>query len=92
VLGLLENVRKEKELAASLIEVIHAPAIVSAPTSFSTPTPTHEQAAGSERFEHADIQANLIIGQKELRIGENLSIELELVNAGKGSALLTKVT
>ncbi len=27
-----------------------------------------------------------------MRIGENLSIELELVNAGKGSALLTKVT
>jgi exonuclease VII small subunit len=92
VLGLLENVRKEQELAASLIEVIHAPAIVSATTSFSTPTPTSEQAVGSERFEHADIQANLIIRQKELKVGENLSIELELVNAGKGSAVLTKVT
>ena len=38
------------------------------------------------------MQANLIIRQKELKIGENLNIELELVNAGKGSALLTKVT
>jgi hypothetical protein len=92
VLGLLEKARKEQELAASLVEVIHAPAIVSATTSFSTPTPTHEQAVGSEKFEHADIQANLIIRQKELRIGEDLTIELELVNAGKGSALLTKVT
>jgi hypothetical protein len=27
-----------------------------------------------------------------LRIGENLSVELELVNAGKGFALLTKIT
>jgi tetratricopeptide (TPR) repeat protein len=92
VLGLLEKVKKEQEVATSLMEVLHAPAIVSATTSFSTPASTHEQAVGSERFEHADIQANLIIRQKELKIGENLSIELELVNAGKGSALLTKVT
>jgi hypothetical protein len=92
VLGLLEKVKKEQEVATSLMEVLHAPAIVSATTSFSTPAPTREQAVGSERFEHADIQANLIIRQKELKIGENLHIELELVNAGKGSALLTKVT
>ena len=92
VLGLLEKARKEQELAASLMEVIHAPAIVSATTSFSTPTPTREEAVGSERFEHADIQANLIVRQKELRIGEDLSIELELVNAGKGSAVLTRIT
>jgi tetratricopeptide (TPR) repeat protein len=92
VLGLLEKVKKEQEVATSLMEVLHAPAIVSATTSFSTPASTHEQAVGSERFEHADIQANLIIRQRELKIGENLSIELELVNAGKGFALLTKVT
>jgi len=58
----------------------------------TAPTPTHEEAAGSERFEHVDVQANLMIRQKDLRISENPSIELELVNAGKGSALLTKVT
>jgi hypothetical protein len=92
VLGLLEKVKKEQELALSLTELLHAPSIVSTTTSFTTPAPSREEAAGSERFEHADIQANLIIRQKELKIGENLSIELELVNAGKGSALLTKVT
>jgi tetratricopeptide (TPR) repeat protein len=92
VLRLLEKVREERELAISIAEVLHAPSIVSTTTSFAAPTPTSEEAVGSERFEHADIQANLIIRQKELRIGENLSIELELVNAGKGSALLTKVT
>jgi hypothetical protein len=92
VLELIEKVKKEQEVATSLMEVFHAPAIVSATTSFSTPAPTREQAVGSERFEHADVQANLIIRQKELKVGENLSIELELVNAGKGSALLTKVT
>lgn len=92
VLRLLGKTREERELAASLTEVLHAPSIVSTTSSFTPPTPTSEEAVGSERFEHADIQANLIIRQKELKIGENLNIELELVNAGKGSALLTKVT
>jgi hypothetical protein len=92
VLRLLEKVEEERELALTLTEVLHAPPIVSSTTVFNTPTPTREEAVGSERFEHADIQTNLIVRQKELRIGENLNLELELVNAGKGSALLTKVT
>jgi hypothetical protein len=89
---LLEKVREERELAVSLTEILHAPTIVSTTAAFTTPTPTKEEAVGLERFEHADVQANLIVRQKELRIGENLSVELELVNAGKGSALLAKVT
>jgi hypothetical protein len=92
VLRLLEKVKEERELATSLCEVLHTPPIVSTTTAFGTPTPTHESAVGLERFEHADIQASLVIRQKELKIGENLNIELELVNAGKGFALLTKVT
>jgi hypothetical protein len=91
-LKLLERVKEERELAMSLTEVLHAPSIISTTKAFTTPTPTSEEAVGSERFEHADIQANLVIRQRELRIGENLNIELELVNAGKGFALLTKVT
>lgn len=91
VLRLLEEVKEERELALSLTEVLHAPPIVSATTSFLTPTPTHEEAVGLEKFEHADIQANIITRQKELRVGENLSLEVELVNAGKGPALLIKL-
>jgi len=92
VLRLLEKVRKERELAVSLIELLHAPTIVSTTTALPTPTPTHEEAVGLEKFEHADIQANVITRQKELKVGENLDIEIELVNAGKGPALLIKVT
>jgi tetratricopeptide (TPR) repeat protein len=92
VLRLLGKTREERKLAASLTEVLHAPSIVSTTRVLTAPTPTHEEAVGSERFEHADVQANLIIRQKELKVGENLSIALELVNAGKGSAVLTKVT
>jgi len=91
VLRLLEKVKEERELATSLTEVLHAPAIISTTKAFTTPTPTHEEAVGSERFEQADIQANIITRQKELRVGENLELEIELVNAGKGPALLIKV-
>jgi hypothetical protein len=91
VLRLLDKVEQERELALTLTEVLHAPSIVSSTMVFTTPTPSSEQAVGSERFEHADIQANLIVRQKELKIGESLSLEMELVNAGKGPALLIKV-
>jgi len=91
VLRLLEKAREERELALSLSEVLHAPSIVSATTAFAIPTPTQENAVGVERFEEADIQANIITRQKELKVGENLDLEIELINAGKGPALLTKI-
>ena len=92
VLRLLGKTREELELAASLTEVLHAPSIVSTTSSFTPPTPTREEAVGSERFEHADIQANLTVRPKELKVGEHLDLEMEIVNAGKGPALLVKVT
>jgi uncharacterized repeat protein (TIGR01451 family) len=92
VMGLLEKTKKERELAMSLTEVLHAPSIVSTTSSFATPAPTREEAVGSERFEHADVQANVRVRQKELKVGENLDLEIELVNAGKAPALLIKVT
>jgi len=92
VLRLLEKVKEERELALSLSEVLHAPSIVSTTVAFTTLTPTEENPAGLERFEHADIQANLVTRQKELKVGESLDLEIELVNAGKGPALLIKLT
>jgi hypothetical protein len=91
VLRVLEKVKVEQELAASLTEVLHTPSIISNTTAFPTPTPTHEEAVGLERFEHADIQANIIVRKKELKVGENLGLDIELVNAGKGPALLIKL-
>jgi tetratricopeptide (TPR) repeat protein len=88
---LLEKAKEERELATSLTEVLHAPPIISTTKAFTVPTPTSEEAVGSERFENAAVQANLIVRQKELKIGESLSLEIELVNAGKGPALLIKV-
>jgi tetratricopeptide (TPR) repeat protein len=88
---LLDKIREEKELALSLSEVLHAPSIVSTTTAFTAPTPNQENAVGLERFENADVQANLIIRQKEVKVGEPLSLKIELVNAGKAPALLIKI-
>jgi tetratricopeptide (TPR) repeat protein len=92
VLRLLDKVKEERELAMSLSEVLHTPAIVSTTTTFNTPTPNHENAVGLERFENANIQANIMARQRHLKVGENLELEIELVNAGKGPALLIKIT
>jgi hypothetical protein len=47
---------------------------------------------GLEKFEMANVQANLVTRQKELKVGEALDLEIELVNAGKSSAQLIKIT
>ena len=88
---ILARVKEEREMAVSLSEVLHAPAIISSTTSFATPSPTHEQAVGLERFENADIQANLITRTREIGVGDDLDIEIELVNAGRAPAQLIKV-
>jgi len=86
----LERVREEKELLITPTEILKAPTIVSATPTISTPTPTNEEAVGLEGFEHANIQANLIIRLREVKVGEDLNLEIELVNAGKKPALLIK--
>jgi len=91
VLKLLARVRDERELAISLAEVLRAPDIVSTTMAFSTPTPARERAVGVERFEHADVQVTLIARPKELHVGEDFNLEIEVVNAGRGPAQLTKV-
>jgi tetratricopeptide (TPR) repeat protein len=91
VMKLIEKVKEERELATSLTEVLHAPPIISTTTAFTSPTPTREEAVGLEKFENASIQASVTARQKELKIGENLNLILELVNAGKTPALLIKV-
>jgi len=90
VLRILERVQKERELAVSLTEVLHAP-IMASTTAFAPPSPTSEKAAGLERFEHAEVNANLVLSRRELRVGENVDLEIELANLGKGRALLTRI-
>jgi CBS domain-containing protein len=49
------------------------------------------RAKGLERLEHANIKANLIAHVQKVKIGEDVRLEIELINAGKGPALLMKV-
>jgi hypothetical protein len=91
VLKTLERVKEKREFALSLDKVLVAPAVTSSTASISVPTPAHEEATGLERFEHSDVQANLILRVREVKVGEDLSLAIELVNAGKGHALLIKV-
>jgi len=87
---ILETVREERELAASLGEVLHAPPIASTTASFTTPTPSHENSVGLERFEHANIQALLSV-PKDVGVEEDVEIQLDLVNVAKNFGLLVRI-
>ncbi|MGA2680677.1 MAG: ATPase domain-containing protein [Candidatus Bathyarchaeia archaeon] len=88
---LLRKVRDDKELALSLSELFHAPAITSSTASFSALEPNEEKAVGLERFEHAEIQAKLIQHENEIKAGEDVKLEIQIVNVGKEPVLVTKI-
>ena len=88
---ILANIREEKELAISFNEVLQAPSIASTTHSFSAPSPTREVSVGLEKLQHANVQANLIAGLTEVKVGESFCLSVEFVNAGKEPALLTRV-
>jgi len=91
VLRLLESVKRERALEVSITKLFQAPLVISSTASFASPTPTYEQPVGLGRFEHADIQASLIVPKKELKEDEELDLRIELVNAGRGPARLIKL-
>jgi len=88
---LLKMVREERKMASSLSEVLIAPILVSPTETFTIPLPSSEQAIGLERFENADMEANLILGKNEVRIGEDIDLEIEMTNTGKVPARLMMV-
>ena len=88
---ILNSVKEEKTLAVSLNEVLHAPTIASTTMSFTTPKQTNEVSVGLKQFDHANVQANLIAGIKNVKIGQSFCLTLEFINAGKEPALLTRV-
>lgn len=87
---LLESVEEEQQLSRSVVKVLHAPAITSTTTSFSMPSPTHEEPLGLERFEHVDIQAHFTISP-DFHIEEEADLRLDLVNVAKNAGLLVRV-
>lgn len=87
----LESIDEERQLAMSLMEVLHAPTIVSTTASFSTPTQTEEKAVGFERFEHADVHASMFLRAKEAIVGDDIDLEIECTNTGNAPASLIRI-
>jgi len=88
---LLEKVEEERDLALSLSKILHVPALASSTASFVMLTPGEERAVGLERFERADIQAKLIQDMKEIRVGEDFNLEMQIVNVGKEAVQLARL-
>ncbi len=89
---ILKKVHEERELAGMLSDILHAPAIVSSTASFATLAPGEEKAVGLESFERARIQSTLVPQIQQIKTGENLTLEINIVNVGKESILLTQVS
>ena len=88
---LLKKAKEEKELAVSLSEVFHAPAVTSSTGSFTTISPSFEMAVGLERFEHADIQAKLVLPSGKICVGEDVILKIQILNVGKEPVLLARI-
>jgi hypothetical protein len=74
--------KKDEEKTMKLLEVSHP-----------LPTQTDEETVGPESIEPADLRSSIIATPKELKIGENVELEIELTNTRKeGVILLTRIT
>jgi tetratricopeptide (TPR) repeat protein/KaiC/GvpD/RAD55 family RecA-like ATPase len=91
VVELRDKVGTLRELTTSFRPLLSASRIASTRNVFSVPTPTYEEPVGLERFESAEIRANINPNKRQLRIGESFVLNIEIINAGKGYALLTKI-
>ena len=86
----LKRAREEKELLLTPLEALaENPAISRASTI--APSLTDDQAVGLERFGTANVVGNLSLPERELSVGADLTIELELANIGKTAATLVKL-
>jgi len=91
VLKILEKVVEKREFAWSLGELFSAPGDASSPLAVSAPHLNVEEPVGLLKFEHAFLQANMIIEKREMLVGENLTLEIQIVNSGKDSAFLIEM-
>ena len=91
VLKMLEKVKEKREFALSLGELLAVPSEASSTRAISAPSLSVEEPVGLSNFEREFIQANLIVRQREIVVGEVWGLEIQLVNLGKKTAFLTRV-
>ncbi len=86
----LQRAKEEKELLLTPVEALaESPALIGmtvAPVSL-----IRDQAMGLERFEAANVVGNMSLAEKEVGVGEDLLVELEMANVGKTAATLMKL-
>ena len=88
---MLGRAREEREVAVSLSSIYSVPSVISPTQTYPVPLPTIESAVGLEKFEKAEIQANSVVRNRQCRIGEQVDIDIEVVNVGNGRATLLQV-
>jgi KaiC/GvpD/RAD55 family RecA-like ATPase len=88
---LLRKVKEDKELAISLNEVFHAPVVTSSTASFSTLSLSEEKAVGLERLAQMDVLAKLIVQESDAAVGQDKTLNIQIVNIGKVLVWLTKI-
>ena len=86
----LNNVEEKRRFTLSLTDMLSAPTDASSPRAISAPRLTVEQPVGLLKFEHAFIEANLIVQNREVLVGESFNIEIQLLNLGKDAAFLLR--
>jgi len=91
VLKILKKVEEKREFALSLEDLLTAPSEASSTSVISAPRMTVEEPVGLLKFERAFVQANLIARQREVVVGEDFDLEIQVANLGKNAAFLIKV-
>jgi uncharacterized repeat protein (TIGR01451 family) len=84
----LDQLREKRAFATSLSDIFQAPSITLSTKDIPVPTSTQELPVGLESFEHINIQAHLDCWIRELRVGETLEFEIDLINVGRYPAIL----
>jgi hypothetical protein len=72
--------------AEMLADALYCPSCAAGTLAFVS-----DKTLGLERLEHAAIQASVIVRHMEVKIGEDATIELQMINAGKKPATLVKI-
>jgi adenylate cyclase len=85
----LEQVKQRKGVFSSPAEALDSGVVLQMPQR--APSLSRDQSVGYEQFEHANIQCNMTLSQVEVTAGEEVELELEMVNAGNAPALMVKV-
>jgi tetratricopeptide (TPR) repeat protein len=74
--------KKDIEKTKRLLEALHPPVVQVA-----------QKAVSSESLQRAEVQSNITATPRELKLGENLELEIEVTNTRKkGAFLLMKIT